>query len=443
MNRHVGWPASTMCWLVVASILGCVAPHVIAQTPTASNARCSTIQAGGNIKFRDMTLRETADIPAAEIRRINTVISNRCYEEANDAVEQYVATHPDDYQISFVQSRLLWLLTSASAAEVRLLEVLHDHPSFASAKVLLASIYMSQQQNDQAKALLDSAAVDAPNDLWLFLDRLKLEAGQIPSADTTQKYFEILQNPQFPPSARETSALALINSPSASNSMTDAAYRIQLSFESATPYAMKAFNYAHYLVEQVHRETDGIQLINDLQRDPRNVQKKKQLNLLLAYAYLSQAAEIDSNPSVKNARLIELAKQSVDGDVVDLYAFVGEVSGGRRLRSLLSAQIDQHATDQYGRTPLCNAVSVLEPDLVLDALSKGADPNAECDNTSILGRVVLMPVTYGVRERQTILRALLQHGAKLEYVKDCQDSLGGDCKEVLLPILREFEVKTR
>jgi tetratricopeptide (TPR) repeat protein len=308
-NRSRGRAPALLSWLVVG-LMAWAVRDASAQVP----GRCVSVQPGGDIHFRQQTLRDAPDIDSPEIRRINALVSLGCFDEAKTAVQLFVLAHPGDYKIRFVQARMSWIEDGDKAGREAMRNLVQDHPNFASAKALLASLYLDAGEMDQASKLLDEVAATSPNDLRLFMSRLKLAAQDKRNADTVKNFAEVLNNAEFPPWAREGSAMQIAQLPGASPSDKEAAYRAQMNFESATPWYLKAYNLAFFLYDedQTRRPAELIGLIKQLQADPASKPKAVSMNFMLSVAYLRQAEAIDPKPSYKNADLIRLATQATD-----------------------------------------------------------------------------------------------------------------------------------
>lgn len=138
---------------------------------------------------------ETADIKTPEIRRITVLISTRCYDAAAAAIADYQSKAPQDYQTEFVVTRLIWLTQGAEAAQEAVTGSLARHPDFASLKVLQASLYLEQERYDDARGLLDDIAKAIPNDLWLMIDRMKVELRDGPKPDMAARLKESTRRP--------------------------------------------------------------------------------------------------------------------------------------------------------------------------------------------------------------------------------------------------------
>ena len=304
-----------------------------AAEPAPPGNRCDKVVAGGPIDYRGKKLLETADIATPEIRRINVLISTRCYREAREAIDRYRLMAPRDHQIEFVETRLNWIQTGTDEAEQAITALLAEHPDFASLKVLQASLLMERKRYAEASAVLDEVARRMPNDLWLQLDRLLIELRQGPGPDIAKRLQPILDNPQFPPSAREAMGLELVHLPGIDKAVRASAYRTLLTFESATPFARKMLIFAHELVLEYNDPDTAIELLNRAIADPRGAGVAEQLKIYLSTAYLQKAIAIDARSTPRNAGLI--AKGAEQFGTCWLQRNMAYVPDGARLRALL------------------------------------------------------------------------------------------------------------
>lgn len=304
-----------------------------AAAPAPVGKRCDKVVAGGPIDYRGTRLLETADIATPEIRRINVLISTRCYGEAREAIERYRMMAPRDYQIKFVEARLTAILADSNEAQEALAALLIKYPDFASLKVLRAFELIEAKQYDEASGLLDEAARRIPNDLWLVLDRLLIELRTGPRADVAQRLKAVVDNPQFPPSAREGMGIELVRLPGVDKAVRASAYRTLLTFESATPFARKMQIFGYELVLENSDPDVAIELLVPAIADPRAAGVAEQLKMYLATAYLQKAAAVDAKPTPRNAALI--AKGAEQFGTCNLQRNLAYIPDGQRLRALL------------------------------------------------------------------------------------------------------------
>lgn len=167
------------------------------------------------------------------------------------------------------------------------------------------------------------------------------------------------------------------------------------------------------------------------------------LDHLLRIAYLQHANVLDSKPSSKNAKWVELARNGVDIEALHTYVLTYPDMGPGipLLTNFLGLQIDQNALDLYGATELCRAVQAFDVGRVKTALKASADPNGKCGGADVLWIAAMSPETRFISERQQMVLLLLEHGATRNYVAQCEERNLGDCKTGILPILKQFAAK--
>ena len=85
-------------------------------------------------------------------------------------------------------------------------QTLAEHKTSVSAKVLLAGIRFAQEDLAEVVRLLDETEPQSPTDLWIYMNRLRIEGLRSPSRDLLLRVLEIARSPAFPPNARETAA---------------------------------------------------------------------------------------------------------------------------------------------------------------------------------------------------------------------------------------------
>lgn len=390
------------------------------------------------IAFDGHQLEEIPDITAPDLRLANRYISRRCYRSAAALLIAHQQEHPEDYRASYVAARLEWTTGDESNVERMLSDVLRDHHDFASALVLLAGWKLEQSDFVGAARLLDQAARVSPDDLWLYMDRLRIQASLSPPPELAKTLLAIAQDGRFPPNARETAAELGKQLPNQSMAAFETFYRAELTFESGTPMPCKYANLAGLMSAQGHRYREVQQLLESPGAVAGQCQGLDMNRMLLAESYLLQAAELDPQPSPRNAELRTKASVILRGDFAGLAGWVMGRPQERTLRPFLSTAMPVDAVDQYGRTVICNAVISESVEGVTTELRRGADPNGRCDRNRLANYILLMATHEHVTERQAMLRALLEHGGKVEPRMPCNGPDGGDCYKVLRPILEEF-----
>ncbi len=208
-------------------------------------------------------------------------------------------------------------------------------------KILQASLYLDQERYDDARALLDQVAKTIPNDLWLMIGQMRIELHDGPKPDMAARMVDMVNNSQFPPSAREVAGMALAELPGADHKAIVAAYRTLLSFESATPFNMKAMNLARELVLRGDKPDESIQFLEPTMADPRAARRMDELKQLLAIAYLQKAATIDATPTARNAALIARSGELFDHFM--MYQGLAYVPNGAKLRLLIVDKVNLKA----------------------------------------------------------------------------------------------------
>jgi hypothetical protein len=400
--------------------------------------RCALVQPIADVKFNGRVLRSTPDIKEQALRKADALLSARCYELYQQVVEDYLAKHPDDEHVWFLHARQAWLFGQVPRSKAMMTAALAKRPSFTSMKVLQASLAIDENRLEDAQTLLAQVEKEQPRDLWLFMDRLRLEALLIPSAATTRSLLAVLENPAFPGSARETAARSLQQVRNQSLDVLERAYREQLTFESATPYEMKARNLAFFLIHIAGKPAQAHALLEPmLAAQDRELQESARG--LQVDAYLMEAAQ----PAVTDARRRELVNEAGkavgnDWTLVE-YRLAQQPELLATLQQYLPEGAVAESTDKYGRTMLCNAVMTMNVAAVQAALRRGGDANGDCDGTTHLEYVLRMGWGGPTAEdeapvMQGMVRALLEAGAKQpRYTGDCTPA----CRKYLLPILQQ------
>ena len=158
------------------------------------------------MNFRNRTLVEIPDITEPELRLANQLMSAGCFAAAVDRLEVVTRTEPENRNAKYVIARMSWMRMGSSVAEQVLTQTLAQYQDFVSAKVLLAGIRYSQQNLGDMVRLLDETEPQSPTDLWIFINRLRIESLRSPSRDLRVRLLEIARSPAFPPNAREEAA---------------------------------------------------------------------------------------------------------------------------------------------------------------------------------------------------------------------------------------------
>lgn len=400
--------------------------------------KCASVTVSAPVKFRDRTLVEIPDITEPGLRLANQLMSSGCFVRAVDQLEAVLKADPGNMHAKYVIARMTWMLLGTSPAEQALNKTLEAHPDFASAKVLLAGIRFGQNKLDESAALLDAAEARSPTDLWAYLGRLRLEAMRSPSADLRARLMEILRNPGFPPNAREGAGQIVELLPQDAKQHEEL-LRARLDIDSNIDMACKASELAFWLSEAQGRFADVITLLESPRAQQGNCLGLMRNRTLLGQAYLMEAAKISAGPSPANAHLVKKADQLLNGDYTSIAAHAQSRPQYEKLKPFLQAYVQPDEQDAHGVTRLCQAISQFNVAVVREQLDAGADVNGRCRGESLVGSLVFMAIVNRDDERREMMRALLEHGAPVTNIESCRNrNNGGDCFEVLLPLMEKY-----
>jgi hypothetical protein len=437
------WLTATLGFVV----LGCVPAAFAAEgSDHPSPAECAQVRDGGPIQFRGRNLVEIPDIAEPELRRANALLTARCFEDAIGIREDFARHNPDNYHVLFVKARAKWIFGDRMFGQMIVDAALRAHPDFVSAKVLLASMRIEDHDFVSAAKLLDDVELSQPDDLWAYIDRLRVEAAVAPTASTADTVAAIMHDTQFPANVRaqalhiaqfeltdltETQRDQLISSVVEDSSvMTDCALSAQ----------------AQELIELRNDPHSGAQLIQRYLDKSRqcDAESPTRVRALLAEAYLLEAVLVAPGPASTNAPLVRKAKDALRGNLTPVAMHIASTRDLDRLIPFIRGFVDPHAVDEHGSSALCAAVRAYNPPMVMEALLEHADPNSNCvgSGTDTVLRTILLTATQKhVTERQEMVRELLSRGASVEGMADSCKPGDGDCAIVLLPILKEFEAR--
>jgi tetratricopeptide (TPR) repeat protein len=218
-----------------------------------ADSRCDRVTDVKPTTFHGRTLVEIPDITAPELRRANLLLSYGCRNEAEQLLDTYIANHPTDFRVAFLQARLAWTAGDPNEAAKIVSEVLSEHPDFDSAQLLKASLLLDRQRFDEPATeiatLLNSLSLRSPTNLWVYMDGLRLEALRAPTPSLRDTLLEITKDADFPPSAREAAFDSGRRLPNLSRDQSEAFYWANLEYESATPMPCKVSALAFMLSE--------------------------------------------------------------------------------------------------------------------------------------------------------------------------------------------------
>ncbi len=402
--------------------------------PHVSVDRCAAVQDGGEIRFQGRALRETPDISAPELRRANALLSTRCFEQADAAVEAYAMARPEDYQVAFLHVRAAWIYGQRDRGEAIANATLRQHPDFSSIKVLLASMRIDDGDFKAAKKWLDEVEAAHPNDLWAYIDRLRIDAMLIPSPAVAATLREIVGDAQFPPSARQQAAKTARNMRNVSDKESDSLFAAQMDAGGDDCVLARE---AETLIELRKEPEAGARILEKYIDKSDFCLATPEVRTLLAEAYLLSAAKVAPVPTRKTERFVQQALAVTRGDLTPVAQRVAPRPQLASLIPYLGEHVDPLQIDAAGRNVLCNAVISLNATVVQWQLEKGAPAAAPCEGQSLVMRVLLRAQRDQVAERQQVLRLLLDHGTPVEGIEYCSSPDSGDCSQVLLPILDE------
>lgn len=432
---------SMLAWLVCAPLVaGAAEPDPDAQYIYGREpAWCSQVTAGGPIRFQNRTLLETPDIRAPELRRANVLVSSKCFARADAELEEYERKHPDDHRVHFIHARLTWIIEDVERAEAIVVETLRKHPDFTSMKVLLASMRIDEGDYRAAQKLLAEIERVQPDDLWAFIDRLRLEAALMPSPAVGRTLQAIVADANFPPNARGQAAAT-------ARTMTKLSPEMQSQiFDSLMSDPVHANDCelaarAEDLLEG-HDDAAGAAALLEKYLDKSfKCMATPRVRVLLAEAYLVQAAAISPAPTTATKRLQDQALAVLQDNFTPLARRIAWFPRRSNLIPYIGTHVDyQTFSPDTLRTVLCEAVTALNPALVDEALARGARVDQNCNDLSLVDGIVRRATSERIYERMRILEALLHKGAPASGSAEfCAGDSSGDCRTVLLPILRRY-----
>ena len=399
---------------------------------------CTAVKVSAPVSFRGRTLVEIPDITEPELRLANQLMSAGCFVRAVDGLEAFTRTHPGSRNAQYVVARMSWMKLGTPIAEQVLTQTLAQHNDFASAKVLLAGIRYEQKKVPEAVRLLDEAEPRSPTDLWIYMNRLRIESLRTPTRDLRGRLLEIARSPAFPPNAREEAADIAKRLPNQSAQEYEEVLRARLDIESNLGMPCKAAELAFWLSESQGRYADVIKLLESPRAKAGNCNGLERNRILLAQAYLMEAAKISAGPSPANQSLLKRTDEILNGDYTGLAKHVMSRPQAAKLAPFLAEYVHPDEEDEGGTTALCNAISQLNVEAVRAQLDAGADPKGRCRHESLVGSLVYMATTDDDQRRRDVLRALLEHGAPVTNIDACRSPTMGDCREVLLPLMEKY-----
>jgi hypothetical protein len=402
------------------------------------------VKPGEKFEFQGHALLETPDIDEPDLRLANALLSERCLDQAVRLFTDFATAHPDNYHVFFLKARFQWLMMGASMGRLRAQIIaettLRGHPDFSSMKVLLASMHIDDQKLGEATKLLDEVQQAHPDDLWLYMDRLRIEASLVPTPATVTTLSAVIADAKFPPSARAQAArTAKYEMNGLSNAQRDAIFEQSMA-TGAVNNDCALVNQAEDVIELRGDAAAGARLIEKHLRTSGACLATPDVRAVLAEAYLLEAAKIAPKPTPANATLTRQAKEAVNGDLMGVARRAAARPFLAPILPFLKGSMDVRDADENGYTLICQASMAINPAMVKAQLAEGADPNGQCGINGSLVKSLLLRATSGqIPEHQLILRSLLERGARVELLDSCADRANGNCATIYLPILKEFE----
>jgi hypothetical protein len=400
--------------------------------------QCASVKVSAPVKFRNRTLIEIPDITEPELRLANQLMSSGCFSRAVDQLEAVTRNDPANVHAKYVMARMSWMQLGTRVAEQVLMQTIAAHSDFVSAKVLLAGIRFNQEKLEEVARILDEVERRSPTDLWIYMNRLRLEVFRAPSTDLRVRLLEIARSPAFPPNAREEAADLAKYLPHQSDQQFEEVLRARLEIDSSVGMACKAAELASWLGDGEGRFADVIKLLESPRAKQGNCLGLETNRTLLAQAYLMEAAKISAGPSQANQHLLDRADQILNGDYTSVAAHAQSRPQYSQLKPFLAAYVHPDEEDSSGVTKLCHAIRQLNVVVVREQLEAGADPNGRCHDESLVGSLVFMATQDHDQQRRDIMGALLEHGARVTNIDACRSRDSGDCSQVLLPVMEKY-----
>jgi tetratricopeptide (TPR) repeat protein len=313
-------------WIVCLAVLAVSGGDAWAQDDAAhlemlrelagtDEARCASVTVSPPFEFHGKWLNEIPDIHEPELRLANELMSNGCFSRAFENLDVILEKDPDNQSAKYIVARMTWMKMGSRAAEPLVIRALAESRDFPSAIVQLAGIRFTQDQTEEAAKLLDSVEQRSPTDLWIFMNRLRFEAANSPTADLRSRLVEIMRSKAFPPNAREVAADIASELPNQSTAETVEVLRLRMEIESSFGMACKAMYLAGWLGDVQGRYADVIELLESPRVQEGSCGDLEENRTLLAQAYLMEAIKINPRQVPENQQLYDKAMRLIDGRV--------------------------------------------------------------------------------------------------------------------------------
>jgi hypothetical protein len=409
------------------------APVMAQNGKPADIARCLRIEVSKPVNFHGQMLVEIPDIREPDLRLANQLLSSDCFERAEQVFTGFVRRHPGNLHATYYLARRAWLTHSAERARDILETTLAWAPDFTSAKVLLASLDLSENNPGRALQLLKEAERVSPEDVWVFINRSQLASGGQPTPELRSRLLEIARNEAFPPNVRVYAA-DISKRVTLSKGDFEESQRAAASVRSPMT-ACEMANLAMHLGEGEGRFAEVRELLESPAAQSSNCLDLELNRVLLAQAYLMEAAAISPRPDSRNFHLVAKANQIMGDDYMELVNWVAGRPQAAKLQPFLRTTAHPDEKDKHGRTAICHALDQRDARLVRAHLDDGANPRGECHGMPLMHRLTYMADGTRASDIQAIAKALLDYGAP-PVIEPCKSNENSRyCSRDLLPTL--------
>lgn len=422
--------------MLAAMAAAIMAGPVMAQTGTPADvARCLKIEASKPVNFHGQMLSEIPDIREPELRLANQLLSSDCFDRADQVFADFVKRHPGNVHSTYYLARQAWMTESPEQARNILETTLTWAPDFVSAKVLLAGLELTDQNPQRALALLKEAERVSPDDVWIFINRSRLAVGGKPPPELRARLLEMARNEAFPPNVRLYAA-------NASKYITSKAGDFEESLRAAaairTPFtACEVATLAMHLGEGEGKFSEVRKLLESPAAQEGNCLGLMQNRVMLAQAYLMEAAAIFPQPVTRNFDLVAKANQLMGDDYLELVNWVAGRPQAEVLRPFLRTTAHPDQKDGLGVSSICHALDARDAKLVRAYLDDGANPRGDCHGMPLMHRLTYLADGTRAADIRAMAEALMDFGAP-PVIEQCKSNENSRyCSRDLLPTLQK------
>jgi hypothetical protein len=200
-------------------------------------------------------------------------------------------------------------------------------------------------------------------------------------------------------------------------------------------------------VIELHKDpAKGVQLIQESLKPAGRCAATPETRVMLSEAYLLQAAAIAPQLTDANRTLVQQAKDTLDGDLTEVARRAAmHTPALDPLIPFFKGNVDSIGHDTvWGTTTLCIAFNTGNLSLIKEELENGAHANDGCFHYTLVHLVMMTSLDAGpakIPTAQSLLRALLERGVRMEYRDLDICARRSVCADNLLPILEEFAKK--